>query len=682
MKKTISFFTVILILFTSFSFGQINNKFDGILKNVHNSEKPKVLLDTAKTYISNDPNKSSEYIKEALLLLNKFRNDSLKGEAYSLSGKAQYYLANYDSALIAWEYALEIFQKTKDDKNIAVQFNNIGVWYYSAASDYDKALDYYLLSLKKREEINDTSGIAYSLANIGNIYYKQNRREKALESFEKGLYYAEAVNDKKIMSILLNNLGAEYEFKNEFEKALEYYFKSAEIKKELNNLTSLAVTYGSIGSTYRRIEKYNDALEYYNKSIDLLKGSSDKHYTAMIYNYISAVYKEKREYQKALGFLYKSLKIAEEINDKSLLRDDYKEFSEVYSSLYNFEKAYFFQNKYIAYHDSIFTNESDERMKEMEVRYETEKKQKENEILKRQQQINEFEIEKKTNSQYYLIAGLLLFLLLVIVIYGRYRLKLKTNLILEEANKKLIVSEQNLKEAVATKNKFFSIIAHDLRNPLSSLSLVSQVLDENVDEFSSEKLKYYIGSINNASDNLLNLVENLLSWARTQTDKIIFHPEDFDLQNIVDLNINLLKFNAEKKNIKIVNNVTKGTIVNADINLLTAVIRNLLANAVKFTGNNGDININLKENNDSFEISVEDTGIGMNSEDLNKLFRIDVDTNSIGNSSEKGTGLGLILCKEFVEKNGGNIRAESEQGKGSSFLFTVLKGNIKEREIE
>ena len=682
MKKTIFFFTIVLTFFAFVSFGQINNKFDGILKNVHNSEKPKVLLDTAKTYIANDPNKSSEYIKEALLLLNKFRNDSLKGEAYSLSGKAQYYLANYDSALIAWEYALEIFQKTKDDKNIAVQYNNIGVWYYSAASDYDKALDYYLLSLKKREEINDTSGIAYSLANIGNIYYKQNRREKALESFEKGLLYAEAVNDKKIMSILLNNLGAEYEFKKEYEKALDYYFKSAGIKEELNNLTSLAVTYGSIGSAYKRTESYFDALHYYNKSIELLKGSSNKHYTALIYNYIAGVYKETKYYNKAIHYLNKSLNIAEEINDKSLLRDDYKEFSEVYSSLNNFEKAYFFQNKYIAYHDSIFTDESDERMKEMEVRYETEKKEKENEILKTQQQINELELEKKTNRQYYLIAGLLAFLLLVILIYSRYRLKQKTNLKLEDANRKLVISENNLKESVDTKDKFFSIIAHDLRNPLSSLSLVSEMLDENINELSTEKLKYYIGSINNASDSLLNLVENLLSWARTQTDKIIFNPENFDLQNIVDLNINLLKFNAEKKNIQITNNVTKGTIVNADINLLTTVIRNLLANAVKFTGNNGDININLKENNDSFEISVEDTGIGMNDDDLKKLFRIDVDTNSIGNSSEKGTGLGLILCKEFVEKNGGNIRAESEQGKGSSFLFTVIKGNIKEREIE
>jgi len=647
------------------------------LSNVENKDKANVLLDTAKNYISNNPKKSSKYIKDAIILLKEYPNDSVKGQAYSFLGKTHYYLANYDSALIAWEFALETFQSTNNSKGVAELYNNIGVWYYSAASDYDKALDYYLLSLKKREEIKDSSGIASSLINIGNIYYKQNRRDKAIESYEKALFFAEAVNDKKEMSILLNNLGVEYEFKEEYEKALSYYFKSAEIKKNLNNLTSLAVTYGSIGSTYKRTKKYDKALEYYNKSIEILKENSNKHYTALIYNYISGVYKETKQYSKSLNFLNKSLSIAKEINDRSLLENNYKEFSDIYSILRNFKKAYIFQKKYIALHDSIFNDKSDERMKEMEVKYETEKKEKENQILKTQQQINELELEKKTNRQYFLLAVLLLFLILVILIYSRYRLKQKTNIVLEDANTKLRISQQNLKESIDTKDKFFSIIAHDLRNPLSSLSLVSQVLEENVEELSEDKLKYYIGSISNASDSLLGLVENLLNWARTQTDKIVFSPESVDLFEIIEQNINLLKFNAEKKNIEIRNLIQKGTFVFADINLLTTVIRNLLANAVKFTNTNGFIEINLNEVNNLYEISVKDNGIGMDKDDISKLFRIDIDTTSIGNSSEKGTGLGLILCKEFVEKNGGTIKVESEQGKGSSFIFTVKKHQDK-----
>ncbi|MCD4792523.1 MAG: tetratricopeptide repeat-containing sensor histidine kinase [Bacteroidales bacterium] len=668
--------TAILINLSFIIFGQSIDTVKDILKNTPEEKKAEFLLQTAKSLTANDPNKSSEYINKALLYLNKYRNDSLKGEAYSLAGKAQYYLANYDSALIAMKYALEIFQSIEYDKGIAAQYNIIGVWYYSAASDYEKALDYYLLSLKKREEINDSVGIAYSHSNIGNIYYKQNRRDKAIESFEKGLLYAKGGNDKNIISILLNNLGAEYEEKKEYEKALDYYIKSSEIKKELNNQIRLAVTYGSIGNLYQKTGKYKEALEYYNKAVELLKGSSDKHYTALIYKDVAVVYKEMEEYKKALNFLNKSHEIAIEIYDKSLLRDDYKEYTDIYALLHNYEKAFMYQKKYIAFHDTIFNEESDERMKETEVKYETEKKEKENEILKTQQKINELELEKKTNRQYYLIAGSLIFLLLAILIFSRYRLKQKTNLILEESNRKLIVSEQNLKESVTTKDKFFSIIAHDLRNPLSSLTLVSQVLDENIDELSSEKLKYYIGSINNAANSLLNLVENLLNWARTQTHKISISYESFDLHNIIDQNISLLKFNAEKKSIQITNNIKKGTIIIADINLLTTVIRNLLANAIKFTEKNGYVEINMKEKTNYFEVYVSDTGIGMSDEDLKKLFRIDIDTTSVGDSSEKGTGLGLILCKEFIEMNGGNIRAESEPEKGSSFIFTVKKGNV------
>ena len=668
------FLTTAYIISSFFLIGQNVDTIKESLKNIPKERKAEFLLQTAESLTSNDPNKSSEYIRDALFQLKKYRNDTLKGKAYSLSGKAQYYLANYDSALNDWKYALEIYEEIQDDKCIAEQYNNIGVWYYSAASDYEKALDYYLLSLKKREEINDSVGIAYSLTNIGNIYYKQNRRNKAIESFEKALFFAKAVNDKKIISILLNNLGAEYEeFKKDYDKALDYYIKSAEIKKELNNKTSLAVTYGSIGNLYKETEKYNKALEYYNKALELLIVSSNKHYRALIYNNIAGVYKENAKYNKALSYLNKSLEIAIEINDKSLLRDDYKDFSEIFALLHNYEKAFLYQKKYIAFSDSIFNEESDQRMKEMEVKYETEKKEKENEILKTQQQVNELELEKKTNRQYYLIAGTLILLLLAIIIFGRYRLKQKTNLILEETNRKLSLSEQNLKESVTTKDKFFSIIAHDLRNPLSSLSLVSQVLDENINELTSQKLKYYIGSINNAANSLLDLVENLLNWARTQTHKISITPKSFDLYNIIDQNVSLLKFNAEKKSIQIKNNIKEGTIIIADINLLTTVIRNLLANALKFTDNNGSVEINMKEKSKYFEVYVSDTGIGISENDLDRLFRIDIDTTSIGDSSEKGTGLGLILCKEFIEMIGGNIRAESELGKGSSFIFTVLK---------
>jgi signal transduction histidine kinase len=325
----------------------------------------------------------------------------------------------------------------------------------------------------------------------------------------------------------------------------------------------------------------------------------------------------------------------------------------------------------------MYNQESDERMKELEIRYETEKKDRENEILKRQQTINELKLEKKTTVQYILIAGTGILLLLSFLIFNMYKSKQKTNRILEEINRKLKISEQNLKESLTTKDKFFSIIAHDLRNPLSSMSLVSQVLEENYASLSSEKIKRYIESINSTASNSLYLVENLLNWARTQTDKIIINFETIDLFDIVIHNMNLLKFAADKKNTVINNRIEPGTFVYADINLLTTVIRNILSNAVKFTHQNGTIDIFARNLNNELEITIKDNGIGMTDEEKAKLFRIDIDTSSIGNSSEKGSGLGLILCKEFVEKNGGFIRVESQKDQGSAFIFTVATADLK-----
>ena len=654
-------------------FSQNIDSLENELKVSESEEKISILNELAKSYLTNNPEKSEAYLKQCFLLLGKHPNITQEAEAYSLSGKTQYYLANFDSSLLAWKKALSIYQVQENDKGIAEQYHNIGVWYYQKAANYDKALDYFLKSLRKREIIKDTIGIAYSLNNIGNIYFKQNRREKALEGYENALKYAQATDDQKIISILLNNLGAEYTYKKEYEKSLEYYFKSVEIKTKLNNNTGIALTYGSIAGTYNLQKKHDKALEYYHKSIEIFESTSGKYNLAMMLSVTAEVYREIKDYNKAVEYLKRAMSISEEINAKSLKESYYYELSDIYNILGNYKQAYIFQKKYSDIHDSIFSEESDLRMKETEIKYETEKKEKENEILKRKHQINELKIEKTKNRQYFLIAISVILLLLAAVIFNKYRYKLSLNTKLESTNKKLEKSEKNLQELVATKDKFFSIIAHDLRNPLSSLSIVSEMLDKDIDDIPQKKINYYLSSMSSATSNLLNLIENLLNWARTQTGKIEYNPEKFNLTKIINQNISLVKINADKKNISINNNFEPDVIIRADINLLTTVIRNLLANAVKFTNKGGLIDIYLTESSNNYKISIKDSGIGMSDDDLKKLFRIDIDTKTIGFSSEKGTGLGLILCKEFIEKNGGKIFAQSSMGKGSTFSFTIPK---------
>jgi PAS domain S-box-containing protein len=238
-------------------------------------------------------------------------------------------------------------------------------------------------------------------------------------------------------------------------------------------------------------------------------------------------------------------------------------------------------------------------------------------------------------------------------------------------------SEKKLQEANSTKDKFFSILAHDLRGPVSNLMQFSRLVEENYKELSLLEIQEYLGHISRLAGNTFNLLENLLTWSRIQLNKIELTPVEFNLNGVVNSALRLFWDALDKKNINIAINLDKDLKPFADEKAIEVVIRNLLSNAVKFTPRNGDIFISgfRKENhtipNKYIEFSIKDTGIGIPANHMNDLFRIDTIYSTPGTEKEKGTGLGLILCKEFVEKNGGTMGFKSKSGEGSTFYFTI-----------
>jgi signal transduction histidine kinase len=223
-----------------------------------------------------------------------------------------------------------------------------------------------------------------------------------------------------------------------------------------------------------------------------------------------------------------------------------------------------------------------------------------------------------------------------------------------------------------TKDKFFSIIGHDLKNPFSTVIGLSDLLLDDFDSFERERLKVFIEQINKFSSNAYALLENLLQWARSQTGKLKINKNLFNLKDVVEDNVELLSGNAKQKNIT-VNFPSEAAYWHFDVNMISTVVRNLLSNAIKFTPVGGQIHVDYKEHDHRIVFSVADNGIGIPVKDQDKLFRLDVNPSTIGTSDEKGTGLGLILCSEFVERHDGKIWVESEPGKGSIFKFYLPK---------
>lgn len=232
-------------------------------------------------------------------------------------------------------------------------------------------------------------------------------------------------------------------------------------------------------------------------------------------------------------------------------------------------------------------------------------------------------------------------------------------------------SENKLKEANAAKDKFFSIIAHDLRNPFNAVIGFSNLLRENISEFDIKEISEYIGYINDSAINAYTLLGNLLDWARAQTNSMQFKPEAVNISDIIKSTLVILSGEATKKNITISSSILPDSVVSADSNMIATVFRNLISNAIKFTMNAGTISIYSSMTGEHVEFTVEDNGVGIQQKNIEKLFRIDAKVYTKGTEEESGTGLGLILCKEFIEKNSGTIRVESEPGIGSKFIFTL-----------
>lgn len=271
--------------------------------------------------------------------------------------------------------------------------------------------------------------------------------------------------------------------------------------------------------------------------------------------------------------------------------------------------------------------------------------------------------------QYINVTGSFLMFALIAYYYDNAVKQTKKQLI--DKNEKLDKLNSELKYANDSKDKFFSIIAHDLKNPLSAIYMNSELLSIYFEQFPPEQLKDNIDKLHASSTHLKEFLDNLLEWARAQTNGISYEPEETNINELVENNISLLQSHANDKQLEINANLTDNLNLMLDQNMINTVVRNLTTNAIKFTPEGGNIIISTEKINQNIRVSIEDSGVGISPENLEKLFRIDTTISTKGTSGEKGTGLGLLLCKEFVEKHGGKINVKSDQGKGSKFYFDL-----------
>ena len=631
--------------------------------------------------------KDKNDLDSALHYLDAYQKIKRDRESISEVAQGYNYYGQIYEAFGKHEKALENFKKGHDLANELNQDPlacSLCQWIgrvYMKLGMYDSADTYLTKNYKKLEKFEryiEKFRIHYDLANLR---LAQERYDEAESLMKEAISLAERNNEKNDLSESLKLYVAILKKKGNLESALEYNEYLNAIKDSIILMNSNIAIYDlEVNSELLATEK---EIEYYQKSTDLYK-------IIIIFAFISLLsiaalfYFRLRGKAKANLVLQEKNKLIEDqkgelaSTNKELLKSKNR-----LSRLLNKHNAIMYlvdpesfkildaneaAQKFYGYSQSEFLNMKITDLNildEDKIRDEIDKSFARNEgyfVFKHRLKSGEIrDVEIRAVPVEY-DEGKNVFFAVVHDITQRLK-----------ALNDLKFSEKRQKELNATKDKFFSIIAHDLKNPLGSFKQLVETITNEYETMETEDMRELLVAIRDLSQHTYDLLENLLTWSRAQRGQIEYNPVRVDLSFLAYNTVSLLQIPAKEKEIKIIQEIPKDTYVMADANMITTVFRNLVSNAVKFTPESGVISIHVTVEEKYIRVGIKDTGVGIAEDDLNKLFRIDVQYTTPGTNNEKGTGLGLILCHEFVSRNGGKIWVESKIDSGTEFIFTLPK---------
>ncbi len=560
--------------------------------------------------------------------------------------------------------ALVLAQKLQYKYGVGEAHKAMGVIYYRMGI-YDASLDNNLKAISIFKELNEPLLLCKSYNNTGLVYFARIEYSKAKSYMLQGLKIANEINNNTEKSRILHNLGLiEYE-NSDFDKALQYHYKSYYFSQIENNLMLMGYNYLSIGKCFLKLNKLDSAKVKIQESIEIFKELNNPNYIAIAYNQYANFFIETKNYSKALEYANMAHKIGESIGNNYLILEASDLIANAYLGIKDYENALKYRSKFFELSNTMRNESNIKSIAYIEAKFEYDNQLKALNLKKE----NEIKVSNLITKIAILIA--ILMIVVSIILFSFYKLKSKTNIQLMHKSEEIYKLNHKLNHLNNTKDKFFSIIAHDLRTPFNAIIGFSEILTDQIRKKNYENIEEYAVIIQNSSQRTMDLLQNLLDWARLQTGIIEFKAVDFFIHDLLTDTIDLLNDTASQKKIQIFNNIHKELSVKADKSMISTVLRNIISNAIKFSNPGGKITISSEKNENETIFSICDNGIGISKENQLKMFRIDENFSVKGTQNEKGTGLGLILCKEFVEKHGGRIWVESEEGIGSTFYFTL-----------
>lgn len=656
-----------------------NSRVDSLLNRTEAATDSELAI----TYYELSLSLQDEYPDSALYFANRSelilqRNDPESLLPFLFKSKGQIYENKLmtERSLLYFRKAYDEFIKLENFTEIGNCALSMGNLYYDMAN-YSEAYFYYLQSLNAYEKENDRLGIARMENNLGNVSYDMGRLIEAEKHYRKANEIYRQIGLSNEGYGALSNIGGIFYERELYDSALMVY---QEIMDQLDpdSLVSsqeryiLSMVYNNAALAYDDLGDKQMALAFYQKALHLANTGNDESTAGSIYVNLGSLYGELGDQDSALYYLHRSLQIARERNYKSLELEVFEELAKLHASAGSYASAYNWMLRYDTLYKSLFNEAQSREIMQLRSRYEQEISEQEIQQLQ-----SESQVQKMLNKLF--IIFIVIIVALAIVIAVNLRSKKQTNQMLAErtlqisdALSKLSESESELQNLNKSKDRIFSVVAHDLRNPVAAVTGFSELLYDNFEEFPVETQKEYLLQILQGTRRIQDLLENLLIWARSQMKAVKYEPESLKMQELLSDCVREMKANLDHKKVDCLLEIDPGCMVYADKAMMHTVFRNLIINAIKFSFPGGSIRISSTSPGAGFcTIRISDEGIGIQPEIQQKLFSANEVVSTPGTTGESGSGLGLVICKEFLERNRGNIHVESEPGNGSTFVVML-----------
>ncbi len=607
-------------------------------------EKVKYLSDLSWSLREKNTDLAIVYSEYAVKLVDSLDITGNTARTYALLGVIYiHYKYDIKQAIPFIHKGLELALQFDDSVEIAYSYNNLGDAFY-LTGNFPFALEYSKRSLEYFEKLNNLNGIAYTYTNLGLLYRHEKEYETALDYFWKAIELRKQIGFDVGIASALHEIALVYFDKNDLDKALEYFEESLELHKKINNVRYIAFCLNGIGDVYYEQGKYLDALKMYDKSLklDMAKSHdygviSNKLGKALVYSELNMRSKGEEELKSAFE---KSVKLG--LAPKLL--EAYEASTKFYFNVNDFKSATENFNDFFIVYDSLLKQQQFETLTEIDERQKISRELKETNL----------ELQLRKSEERTLLIVIVLLLIIVSGLVVRYLAKKK--------------STNKLKALNDSKDKLFAIISHDLKNPFSALlGLVGFLKEEDTTE---EERKEYIESIDSVTKDTYRLLENLLNLSASRTGNLKYSPGFFSIKELTEKLAKSMSTYLKNKSINLDLNII-GDEIFADRQMIEVILRNLLTNAIKFSNASGSIIVSFEIANDYYLLTVKDQGIGMDQEVMSKLFTSEVVKSNTGTAGERGTGIGLSLCNEFVKEHSGSIDVKSEPGKGSEFIVKI-----------